>query len=231
MANFSVILLTAAPPGQASEAGGAYVKVDGRECLLRSVELFLNREKVKQILLVVEPERLDDARQRYGAHLSFSGVKLVAGGPLWLDQVSAAAPKVNADATHVLLHDAARPIVPFNDVDALLEVAGEHEVAGLCTPVRATLVETDEGGHPIGYHLPSRFVQLQTPQAFGRSTFDEMARTKQEPHASTVHLVQGSPLNVRVGHAGDAGTAKTLLNMLPKPKKNPLSNPFEEAQW
>ena len=47
MAVFSVLLLTAPPPGLSGEAGGSLVKIDGREALLRSVELFLNRENVK----------------------------------------------------------------------------------------------------------------------------------------------------------------------------------------
>ena len=48
-ATFSVVIVTAAPAGQAAEAGGAFVKIDGREALLNSVELFLNRDNVKQI--------------------------------------------------------------------------------------------------------------------------------------------------------------------------------------
>ena len=31
MAEFSVLVLTAPPPGQAAEAGGAFTKIDGRE--------------------------------------------------------------------------------------------------------------------------------------------------------------------------------------------------------
>ena len=41
-ATFSVLLVTAAPPGHGSESGGAFVKIDGRESLLRCAELFLN---------------------------------------------------------------------------------------------------------------------------------------------------------------------------------------------
>ena len=40
MALFSVVIVTAPPPGQGAEAGGAFVKIDGREVILRSVELF-----------------------------------------------------------------------------------------------------------------------------------------------------------------------------------------------
>ena len=74
MAVFSVLVLTAPPPTQASEAGGAYVRIDGREALLRSVELFLNRENVRQIQLVVDPDFLDEAKRKYGTHLGLFGV-------------------------------------------------------------------------------------------------------------------------------------------------------------
>lgn len=229
--SFSVLVMTAPPPGLSGEAGGAFVKVDGRECLLRSVELFLNRDNVKQIQLIVEPDQIEEAKRRYGAHLSFSGVKLLSGGPRWFDQIAVAGPTIAADATHVIVHDAARPAVLFSDIDTLMEAAAKHEVCGLSSPVRATLVETDEGGDPLAYHLPDRYVQLLTPQSFSKGKFSQMATTKQELHASTVHLVKGSPLNIRVGHNGDASLAKTHLSMLPKPKKSPLTNPFEEAQW
>src|SRR5579864_7949453 len=102
MANFSVAILTAAPRGQAVEAGGAYVKIDGREALLRSVELFLNREPIKQIQVVVMADYLEEAKRKYGTHLSFSGVKLVSGGPRWSDQIATAAQTLSADATHVI---------------------------------------------------------------------------------------------------------------------------------
>ena len=100
MAVFSVVLLTAAPPGLGAESGGAFVKIDGREALLRSVELFLNRENVKQVQLVVLPDALEEAKRKYGPHLGFSGVKLVGGGPRWLDQVKAVGDRIAPEATH-----------------------------------------------------------------------------------------------------------------------------------
>ncbi len=71
--SFSVVILTAPPPGQLSEAGGAFVKIDGRECLLQRVELFLNRDNVKQIQLSSSsPNQLEEASRKFGPHLSFS---------------------------------------------------------------------------------------------------------------------------------------------------------------
>lgn len=231
MANFSIVVATAAPPGMGAEAAGAYVKVDGREALLRSVELFLNRDNVKQIQLVVLADEIEEAKRKYGPHLGFSGVKLLAGGPRWMDQLAAAAKGISDDASHVIVHDAARPAVPFSDIDSLMEAAEKHDVAVLATPVRSTLVEVDEGCSPMAYHLAPSFMHLQTPQVFTKTKFIEMGSSGREIHPSQVTIVKGSPLNIRIGGSGDAAMAKVMINMLPKPKKKGPLTPFEEAQW
>src|SRR5437868_14053230 len=119
-ATFSVLVLTAPPPGLGSEGGGPFVKIDGREALLRSVELFLNRDNVKQIQLAILPDAIEEVKRKYGGHLGFSGVKLITGGPRWVDQIASAGPTIIAEATHVIVHDAARPAVPYSDIDALM---------------------------------------------------------------------------------------------------------------
>lgn len=232
MGVFSVVILTAAPPGMGSEGPApAYAKIDGREALLRSVELFLNRDNIKQVLLAIAPDQLEEAKRRFGAHLGFSGVKLVAGGPRWIDQLVAADTLISADATHVLVHDAARPATPAGDIDALLQAAEKSPAAALVAPVRAALAELDDGGAAVATHSPQRFVQLLTPQAYRRDKFAEIARTKAEPHPSQLTLIRGSALNVRLCGAADATLLKAMINLLPKPKIKPNSNPFEEAQW
>src|SRR4051794_13121868 len=118
---FSVLGLTAAPPGQAAEGGGAFVKVDGRGAVRRRVELFLNRANVKQIQLAVATDALEEAKRKYGPHLGFSGVKLFGAGPKWMEQIAAAADRVAPECTHVLVHDAARPAVPYTDIEAVMD--------------------------------------------------------------------------------------------------------------
>jgi 2-C-methyl-D-erythritol 4-phosphate cytidylyltransferase len=235
MAVFSVLVLTAAPPGQASEAGGALVKIDGREALLRSVELFLNRDNIKQIQVAVPSDTLDEAKKKYGPHFSFSGVKLFGAGARWLEQIAAAGARISPDCTHVLVHDGARPAVPFSDLDAVLSAAEKYEAVALASPLRNGLVEVDEGGNPLAFHRPGEFMNLLTPQVYSRPKFLELAgatgAAAKEIHPSQLTLVKGSPLNLRLGGPGDAGLLKTMLGMLPKAKVKPLSSPFEEAQW
>jgi 2-C-methyl-D-erythritol 4-phosphate cytidylyltransferase len=230
MADFSVIIPTAAPTGQGAESGGPFVKIDGREVLLRAVELFLNRDNVKHIQVVFQTDALEEAKRKFGPHFSFSGVKLISGGPKWLDQLAAAAEKLPEGSTHVIVHDAARPAVAYTDIDAIMEAAEKHPAVAISTPVRSVLVEVDEGGNALSYHLPSTYMNLVTPHAFSREEFLKIAKERKELHPSKLTLLKGSPLNVRVGGAGDVSLIKAMLNMLPKPKIKAAS-PFEEAQW
>jgi 2-C-methyl-D-erythritol 4-phosphate cytidylyltransferase len=230
MAVFSVVIVTAPPTGQSGENAGPFVKIDGRESLLRCVELFLNRDNIKQIQIVFQPDFIDEAKRKYGGHLSFSGVKVLAAGPKWTDQLAAAAEKISAEATHVIVHDAARPAVPYSDIDALMEAAEKHPIVSLAAPVRQPLVAVDEGGNAMAYHQPGEFKYLVTPQSFKKEKFLELAKNKSEPHASQVTLLGGSFLNARIS-GGDVSFIKAMINMLPKPKLKAPSSPFEEAQW
>jgi 2-C-methyl-D-erythritol 4-phosphate cytidylyltransferase len=233
MANpiFSVLLVTAAPPVTASEGSGSFIKIDGRETLLRSAELFLNRDNIKQIQIAFLPDDVEEAKRKHGGHFGFSGIKVVTAGPRWIDQWAAAAAKLSDEATHVIVHDAARPAVPAADIDALMVEAESRPAVALAASVRSTLVEIDEGGNPMAFHSPSQFMQLLTPQVYTVAKFKEVVASRQELHASQMTLLKGSPLNIRVTGASDAALAKTMIAMLPKPKAKPLTNPFEEAQW
>ncbi len=225
---FGVIVVTAGVAGLAG--GGAFVRIDGREALLKSVELFLNRDNVCQIIAAFSPEMIEEAKSRHGAHFSFAGVRLASGGPGWIEQLAAAAEKLADEATHVIVHDGARPAVPYTDLENLMEAAETHSAVALYAPSRSGVVELDEGGNPLAVHMADRFAQLLMPQVFEKSVFMEMVKTKHEVHASRLHLVKGSPLNVRVGGPGDAAWVKAMLALMPKPKMK-AGNPFEEAQW
>jgi 2-C-methyl-D-erythritol 4-phosphate cytidylyltransferase len=231
MAIFSVVILTAIPTGLGADGAGAFVKVDGRECLLRSADLFFNRDGVKQIQLVVADDKFEESKRKFGDHLSFSGAKLIAGPAQWMDQLAAAAEKISADATHIIIHDAARPAVAFTDLDVLLAEAEKHPVAVMTTPVRGGIVETEESGKPIAIRSGQRFQNIVTPWALRKDKFMEIVKTKRDPAAAEMWLVRSSSLNIRVVSPADATLAKSMLAMLPKPKVRAADNPFEEAQW
>jgi 2-C-methyl-D-erythritol 4-phosphate cytidylyltransferase len=132
-----------------------------------------------------------------------------------------------------------RPDFQLGRLDVLVEQAvemlhvkrTEKQIQVATTVPSDALVEMDEGGSPVGYHLPASFMHLLTPQAYSKQKFSEMASGGKELHPSQVKLLKGSSLNARLGGPGDATLVKAMINMLPKPKIKPPSSPFEEAQW
>lgn len=96
----------------------------GRALLLRTVELFTKREEVRAIVVAAPPDRFEEFRQRYGAPLSFHGVRLVEGGRIerW-ETVRNALAAVPPECTHVAVHDAARPAASDELLSRLFEAA------------------------------------------------------------------------------------------------------------
>ena len=99
-------------------------ELSGRPVLMRSIEPFTRREEVGSIIVAGPPEDFDTFRERYGAALGFHGATLVEGGrsDRW-ETVRAALSHVPEEATHVAVHDAARPLVDDELLDRLFAAA------------------------------------------------------------------------------------------------------------
>lgn len=121
--NISVILPAAGlgrrfavggPSGERASGSKIEFELLHKPVFLRSIELFRNspfgEADVEQIILAVEPGRLEEFRFRWGEQLAFWGVELIAGGEAerW-ETVKRALERVSDEASHVAVHDAARP--------------------------------------------------------------------------------------------------------------------------
>src|SRR5438876_5794412 len=81
MASFAVIVPAAGKSSRfRDKEKKPFTNLDGRAVWLRTVELFVTRRDVCQVLLVVAPEDQEMFRRRYTANLAFLNVKLVDGG-------------------------------------------------------------------------------------------------------------------------------------------------------
>lgn len=230
----AVMLLTAPPPGSPGAAGGegAFIKVEGRECLLRTAELFVNRPDVAQVLATFQNDDAEDARQRFGGHLAFIGVKIGAATDGWHAQIKVLAQKLAEDVTHVLVHDAARPAVAFTDLDALAEAARKSPSSpcALVADLDAELLETDGQDHGVGYRPSGAFHLLLWPRIYPRDDVAALADGR-EPPADRLKLVRGLANNIRCNRPGDAKRVAAMIKLLPEPKRQGPLSPFDEAQW
>lgn len=123
----------------------------GRPLLMRSVEAFSQREEVTAVIVAGPPEGFEAFRDRYAATLGFHGARVVEGGrrERW-ETVANALAAVPDDATHVAVHDAARPGVTGALLDRLFDAARALPAVIPAVRVDATVKRVAEQPHEIG---------------------------------------------------------------------------------
>jgi 2-C-methyl-D-erythritol 4-phosphate cytidylyltransferase len=96
----------------------------GRPVLRRSVELFNTRDDVAGVVVAGPHDRFDAFQLRHGDWIALLGATLCRGGKThrW-ETVAAALEHVPRDATHVAVHDAARPATSAALIDRLFAAA------------------------------------------------------------------------------------------------------------
>jgi len=116
-----------------------FVDVAGRACFLRSVELFSNRDDVKQVLLAISPEDEELVSVKWGANLKFFNVKICLGGAERFETVSKALELVKDNIDLIAVHDAVRCCVTEELIDAVIAAAAKTGAAIPACPVSATI--------------------------------------------------------------------------------------------
>jgi 2-C-methyl-D-erythritol 4-phosphate cytidylyltransferase len=104
------------------------VELAGRSVLVRAIELFSNRSDVHQIIVAVPPDDVDAFKFKWGDKLGFLGAQVVPGGKVerW-ETVASAIGEVVDSATHIAVHDAARPVADSAMIDRVFEAAQHYK--------------------------------------------------------------------------------------------------------
>jgi len=150
--------------GKGERAGGAvpkqFARVGGKPMIAHSVEAFARHPAISRIVVVV-----GDGQQGM-AETALAGLpvdSIVTGGAERQNSVRAGLAAVG-DAHAVLIHDAARPFLPAEVIDRLIDALGNTDGAIPALPVVDTLARNDaQLGDVVDR---TALVRVQTPQAF-----------------------------------------------------------------
>jgi 2-C-methyl-D-erythritol 4-phosphate cytidylyltransferase len=118
----------------------------GRPVLQRTIELFTNRPEVAAIIVAGphEPEAYAAFELRHGDKLALLGATLCRGGKTHrYETVKAALELVPPAATHIAVHDAARPVTPAELIDRLFDLAQRHPAVIPAVEVPDTIKRLD----------------------------------------------------------------------------------------
>lgn len=206
--------------GQGTRLGAGVPKqwlaIDGRTLLERSVAAFDAHPRVSEIVIVVPPGTA-------GAPIppTATAQRVVTGGARRQDSVAEGFAAVSADASVILVHDAARPFVTADVIDRAIDGALAGGAVVPAVPVHDTVKQVVPGDTRVVGTLPRETLFLaQTPQAFrrevlaaaidagrgGASGTDEAMLAEQAGHE--VRLVAGDDANVKITTAADLERAR-----------------------
>lgn len=245
MPTFGVILVAA---GQSSRFRDANYKkpfapLAGRPVWLHSAERFVDRDDVKQVVVVVAPEDRESFLDKFGASLAFMGVTLAEGGARRSDSVKNGLLKLDAGIDMVAIHDAARPCLAATWIDRVFEAGARTGAAILAIPVVGTLKRVGPGDVITDTVDRAGLWEAQTPQVFRRDLLERAfasARVDQptdeaqlvEAIGQPVTVVPGSPINLKITSREDLRLAEQALKALPAPRLGGPAHPFaNDDMW
>ncbi len=239
-------IICAAGPGR--RFGGKrkkqFVDVAGRAVFLRSVELFANRDDVKQVLLGISPDDEELVGVKWGPNLKFFNVKVFFGGDERFDTVSKALELVTDDIDLIAVHDACRCCLADKMINKVIAAAEKTGAAIPACPVAATIKQVKDGAI-VKTVDRSDLYEAQTPQVFAaallKKAYENLKNLDQtkisddarlvETLGEKVTIVETDSSNIKITRRSDIPIAEAILKSRAKlALKGPIG-PYAEAQW
>jgi len=214
--------------GSGTRAGGTlpkqFVEINKKPILAYTVDKFENSIYVREIVIVVSGNYLEEAK-RIVCHYGYTKVSaVVEGGETRQQSVfNGLKHAKKLDYRYVLIHDAARPFVTDNDIRKISERIAETGCAILTVPVTDSVKNIDKAGNVTTLNRDDLYA-VQTPQGFdlqlllkaheeavscGFSGYDDAVLT--ERIGVKTKLVHGGYHNFKITTAQDMILAKFLL--------------------
>jgi 2-C-methyl-D-erythritol 4-phosphate cytidylyltransferase/2-C-methyl-D-erythritol 2,4-cyclodiphosphate synthase len=230
---FSAIIVAA---GSGSRAGGdkQWRPLGGKPVLRWSAETLL-AAGAGELVVVVAAGAEDRARE---ALAGLEGWRAVAGGEARAQSVRAGLGALACPAeTPVLIHDAARPLLPRPVIERLLSALADAEGALPVLPVADSLRRATDG-RMDGVVERDGLWRAQTPQAFRRGVIEAAyaAWSDAEPpadeavvvqrHGGRVALVDGDPRLMKLTYPEDFAMAEAL-----SPRQTRIGSGYDVHRW
>lgn len=245
MSRFAVIIPAA---GDSSRFKGfrqkkPFVELKGRAIWLRTVEHFVNRDDVSEVVLVLAAADMEEFKERFRSELSFRNLTVTHGGASRSESVQKGIRALKRPAEFIAVHDAARPLLTKAWVTEIFAAATEKDAVIPGVPVSSTVKSISDDGW-IQQTIDREPLRLaQTPQVFRRSLLENAYRDVADPSLYTdesslveaaghpVFVHNGWPMNIKITTMDDFKIAESLLAALPKESGTNESYPFGSKRF
>lgn len=215
----TVAIVSAAGSGERLGAGipKAFVELCGQTMLERAVDGLLNSGVIDRVVVAVPADRIADTTA-----LLAGRAHVVAGGAERHDTVRLALDEIG-DPEFVVVHDAARPLTPADQICRVVAALRDGVRAVVpVLPVVDTIKAVDANGAVLGTPERSGLRAVQTPQGFStellRRAYQRAGSVAVTDDASLVenlgtpvHTVTGDPMAFKVTTPLDLRLARAVL--------------------
>jgi len=185
--------------GASTRAAGAELKqlrwIAGKPMLLHSLQTFMARPDVISVVCVL-PERYAGDPPPWIFQCDVSRLMIAPGGTTRTQSVSNGLDDLPDEASIVLIHDAARPLVDNATIDRVIQHVRTGEPAIAALPVTDTLKEVDESHGIVRTLDRSALWRAQTPQGFPREL---IVRAHREAAVGRISATDDAALCERLG--------------------------------
>jgi 2-C-methyl-D-erythritol 4-phosphate cytidylyltransferase len=201
-----------------------FAELHGRPVLLWAVASFERCPAITEIVVVLQEKVQAEAESIFEAAGCKKVIRLVSGGSMRHLSVAKGLAETSSTADFLAIHDAARPLVQVQEIEAVVQAARQVGAAALAAPVVETLKLADENLRVCGSVDRTRLWAMQTPQVFrrdwlehaykrlleqGGSVTDEVSAVQAIGHP--VQLVQGDACNLKITYPRDLLLAEQLV--------------------
>lgn len=215
-------VIVAAGEGVRFGRSKSFVTLAGVPMVAHSLIVFAKVSAIEGIALVVSSSQLDDGRTLAAATVPSIPVSVVAGGASRRESVRAGLDAVPGDVAHVVVHDAARPLVTVGLVEASL-AALEGAAGAVVAIAEGDTLKRERAGAIQETVDRSGLWRAQTPQAFRagvlRAAHEHAGDDEATDDAMLVErlgervvIVPGDGRNLKVTTPEDLAVAEALIH-------------------
>lgn len=205
-----------------------FLELQGTPILVHTLRKFAGNRRVAEIVVALRKNEMAGFQKLADAAGIKKPLRVVEGGEHRQDSVANALAALNAsDDDIVLVHDAVRPFVTDETIEGVIEAVKKYGAAIAGIPAVDTVKQVDrtsDGAVVLATVPRERMVMAQTPQGFRfgllKKAFDEAGAdgflgtdeaSLIERAGGTVHVVMGSPRNLKITTPGDLELAEFIL--------------------
>ncbi len=191
--------------------------------LIYTIRKFDACRLIDNVIVAAPRESVDEVRALVNDAGFSKPITVIQGGDRRQDSVAVALQHLPQDITVVAVHDAVRPFVSIEDIEAVIRKADEVGAAILAVPIVDTVKQVERDvidatltrEHLVLAQTPQAFRSEILREAFERAKKDEYYGTDEsslvERIGKSVSIVRGSDRNIKITRPTDLILARVLL--------------------